>query len=192
MAPTASSLARSGSTVRSPASTSQQEPVVTLASVGEEERPSTLHVQTALGPITNSFVNEAPDARSPQSEDKPAKDLVSASPLQVDEEDEEVENLVMVAKPTRVPSVGRKPRISRSKVIAKLVSQRATSGKSSASSSSRPRSSIGAAKSRRAGRTSAGGGVVMSAKKKARQSEYARRQSRVAVGDVGKMAVDDE
>ncbi|EAU84113.1 hypothetical protein CC1G_06975 [Coprinopsis cinerea okayama7 len=95
---------------------------------------------------------------------------------------------------------GRKPRISRSKVIARLASQRAASSSSSSSNipgtpsvlakkpGGRPRSSLGAkvhrasltggiqARSRMSG--GAGGDVLMSAKKKARQSEYIRRRSR--------------
>ncbi|KAH9474702.1 hypothetical protein JR316_0013167 [Psilocybe cubensis] len=101
---------------------------------------------------------------------------------------------------------GRKPRISRSKVIARLASQRAagtSSGGRVASASAiapRPsnaaggrvvsgktRSSLGAKVSRASygggtrSRPSVGSsdGVMMSAKKRARQSEYARRKSKV-------------
>ncbi|KAF9011956.1 hypothetical protein BDQ17DRAFT_1345178 [Cyathus striatus] len=80
---------------------------------------------------------------------------------------------------------GRKPRISRSKVIAKLASQRAaaTSGPAVltprvASGTGKMRSSLGA-KAQRA-RRSGGSDVLMSAKKRARQSEYARRRSRAS------------
>ncbi|RDB28311.1 hypothetical protein Hypma_001307 [Hypsizygus marmoreus] len=92
--------------------------------------------------------------------------------------------------------VGRKPRISRSKVIAKLASQRAAAGDSGGitgkvggtPSSGRTRSSLGV-KAQRAsfgghlkggGIKGAGDGVLLSAKKRARQSEYLRRRSRVA------------
>lgn len=102
---------------------------------------------------------------------------------------------------------GRKPRISRSKVIAKLASQRAAgtgSGVVSASGSSsggvgaigvgggRTRSSLGAKVQRQSfagGRAGVGpgsaGNVLMSAKKRARQSEYARRRSRIGALDLG-------
>jgi hypothetical protein len=92
--------------------------------------------------------------------------------------------------------VVRKPHISRSKVIAKLASQRAAtaSGSSGAkvggtpSRGGRVRSSLGAKLQRSSygGKTPGGGRVrgsgndlMMSAKKRARQSEYARRKSRV-------------
>lgn len=93
---------------------------------------------------------------------------------------------------------GRKPRISRSKVIARLASQRAASAGGSGNShgvraagtpsQGRVRSSLGAkaqrssygGKSLGAGRVrGSGGDVMMSAKKRARQSEYARRRSRI-------------
>ncbi|KAF9463269.1 hypothetical protein BDZ94DRAFT_1322002 [Collybia nuda] len=86
---------------------------------------------------------------------------------------------------------GRKPRISRSKVIAKLASQRAggtTTGKIGGTPhTSRTRSSLGAKAQRSSfGGKSIGGmrggassDVMMSAKKRARQSEFARRRSKV-------------
>ncbi|KAK7001055.1 SAP domain-containing protein [Favolaschia claudopus] len=108
----------------------------------------------------------------------------------------------------------RKPRISRSRVIAKLASQRVASGSSIASAASvassrksfgggRTRSSLGAKAQRgsfagmkNAGGPSGGMGVVLDAKKRARQSEYyARRKSRASqpgrLADVGEaMQVD--
>lgn len=92
---------------------------------------------------------------------------------------------------------GRKPRISRSKVIAKLASQRAASASGSSgtrvrgtpSQRGRVRSSLGAKVQRSAGggrgKGSGGSDVMMSAKKRARQSEYARRKSRVEVLNLG-------
>ncbi|KAF9078395.1 hypothetical protein BDP27DRAFT_1309523 [Rhodocollybia butyracea] len=105
---------------------------------------------------------------------------------------------------------GRKPRISRSKVIAKLASQRTASGSSQASNSENagssavslaakrsslgvgvhkaPRKSIGGARRSHVGvsgtRTSEAN-VLLSAKKRARQSEYARRRSRATGASVG-------
>jgi hypothetical protein len=100
---------------------------------------------------------------------------------------------------------GRKPRISRSKVIARLASQRAASGngnglnatcessgaklapRASNDTSGRTRSSLGVKVSRASygggtkSRASGGGSVLLSAKKRARQSEYARRRSKVVI-----------
>ncbi|KAF5384087.1 hypothetical protein D9615_003209 [Tricholomella constricta] len=105
--------------------------------------------------------------------------------------------------PARQRSItGRKPRISRSKVIAKLASQRAagagvvgavggTPSSSRGPGPGRTRSSLGAKAQRssfggKPGATKmAGDGVMMSAKKRARQSEYARRRSKVAPIDLG-------
>ncbi|KAL4072254.1 hypothetical protein J3A83DRAFT_4092888 [Scleroderma citrinum] len=99
-------------------------------------------------------------------------------------------------KPKVLP--GRRPRISRSKVIARLASQReaevtrsgvagtgAGAGKSTGAARGKTRSSIGAGVAGRR-RLSHGSGpksgdVLISAKKRARQSEYARRRSR-AIG----------
>ena len=97
------------------------------------------------------------------------------------------------------PPTGRKPRISRSKVIARLALQRTadgngldpTCGNSGAKIASnntrgRTRSSVGA----KVSRPSYGGGtmsrasgeerVLLSARRRARQSEYAKRKSKVA------------
>ncbi|KAF9525275.1 hypothetical protein CPB83DRAFT_859806 [Crepidotus variabilis] len=111
---------------------------------------------------------------------------------------------------------GRKPRISRSKVIARLASQREASTSSSARTSAsgsvtgtgvlkprasggRTRSSLGAKATRASyggvggaikGRSSGGVGVAMSAKRRARQSEYMRRKSGRGTS-VGVAGVDD-
>jgi hypothetical protein len=96
------------------------------------------------------------------------------------------------AKGKLLPAPGRKPRISRSRVIAKLASQRVASGSSIASTSTaassrkslggtRVRSSLGAKVQRGSlGGMKNGPSAVLDAKKRARQSEYyARRKSRV-------------
>ncbi|KAJ7248120.1 hypothetical protein B0H12DRAFT_1324740 [Mycena haematopus] len=92
-----------------------------------------------------------------------------------------------------LPAPARKPRISRSRVIAKLASQRVASGSSIASTSTagsarkslggggRARSSLGAKVQRGslAGMKNAGPGPLLDAKKRARQTEYyGRRKSR--------------
>lgn len=82
--------------------------------------------------------------------------------------------------------VARKPRISRSKVIAKVGQQRSVSNSSRAgpstgrlrsSMSAAPRRSMGTGKGQRV--DSGASDVLMSAKKAARQSEYIRRKSRI-------------
>ncbi|KAG2361035.1 hypothetical protein BDR07DRAFT_1610387 [Suillus spraguei] len=95
-------------------------------------------------------------------------------------------------KPKVMP--GRRPRISRGKVIAKLASQREAryagtsaiprsrvSASSSHSSVGAPRvrSSIGTNVGQSHGAGKVGGDVLMSAKKRTRRSEYVRRRSRV-------------
>ena len=116
---------------------------------------------------------------------------------------------------------GRKPRISRSKVIARLASQRAASGSSTSSShssgsnssilkprvsgsavgSGRVRSSLGVQVSRSSygaagikGRASGSNAfaLAMSAKRRARQSEYSRRRSSKIVNIPGNGSVGDE
>ncbi|TDL27976.1 hypothetical protein BD410DRAFT_781909 [Rickenella mellea] len=107
---------------------------------------------------------------------------------------------------TRVPST-RRPRISRSRVIAKLGAKRAAvdsaSGsmtKATPSKGGRTRSSVGTAARRSLGGKAVGssralGGdpsVRMSAKKRARQSEYVRRRSAKAQLGVGPLAFGGE
>ncbi|KAI9444162.1 hypothetical protein H4582DRAFT_1846529 [Lactarius indigo] len=83
----------------------------------------------------------------------------------------------------------RKPRISRSRIIAKLGAQRAAAAAGGGVvRSARARSSMGTAARRSyAGAKSAsrGSDVLMSAKKHVRQSEYIRRRSRLAGSTVG-------
>ncbi|KAI0634370.1 hypothetical protein C8Q77DRAFT_1111388 [Trametes polyzona] len=85
--------------------------------------------------------------------------------------------------------IARKPRISRSRVIAKVGAQRAAAvqGPSASSPNARTRSSFGARRSFggvKTGRASAGAEVMRNAaKKRARQSEYARRKSRAGAGE---------
>ncbi|KAI0672212.1 hypothetical protein C8Q78DRAFT_971235 [Trametes maxima] len=85
--------------------------------------------------------------------------------------------------------IARKPRISRSRVIAKVGAQRAAAAQGSASSpNARTRSSFGARRSfggvKSAGRVSAGAEIMRgAAKKRARQSEYIRRKSRAGASE---------
>ena len=106
-----------------------------------------------------------------------------------------------LASPSRIPTavpprpkglIAKKPRISRTRVIAKAGAQ--STGPSVLAPAPRVRSSVGARKSlggvKTGGRASAGGEAArLAAKKRARQSEYARRRSR-ASGRVDKDAMD--
>ncbi|THH27273.1 hypothetical protein EUX98_g6915 [Antrodiella citrinella] len=113
---------------------------------------------------------------------------------------------VTVPPKPRAP-IGRKPRISRSRVIAKLGAQRAagntggglTPAGATPNAKSRTRSSMGAGVARRSmggvkaagARNSAGGDLMAGAKKRVRQSEIAaRRKSRMTAG-TSRMSVDD-
>ncbi|KAA1471897.1 hypothetical protein DENSPDRAFT_146522 [Dentipellis sp. KUC8613] len=105
------------------------------------------------------------------------------------------------AVPTKAPGTippkpkalaARRPRISRSRVIAKLGAQRAAAAAGTfgtpAKAAPRTRSSVGTAARRSYGGIKsgkvAGGEALMSAKKRARQSEYIRRRSRAAGGSL--------
>ncbi|KAI0357680.1 hypothetical protein OH77DRAFT_1588050 [Trametes cingulata] len=83
--------------------------------------------------------------------------------------------------------VARKPRISRSRVIAKVGAQRAAAAQGSAASpNARTRSSFGARRSFggvKSGRASTGSEIREAAKKRARQSEYMRRRSRAGASE---------
>ncbi|TFK31716.1 hypothetical protein BDQ12DRAFT_693663 [Crucibulum laeve] len=205
LAPTASSLAKMS-----------RPSVPGLKAVAEDHafKPSSLSKDAALGLITN---NPAVTARVPFS---PRSGGIFSKPLELpsgiptpvkkrptaptstdngDSANETMQDNSIANSSTvvRQRTFTRKPRISRSKVIARLASQRAaaTAGTgSSAASSIAPRASNGGGKTRSsfgakaqrasyaggAGkRGSAGGDIIMSAKKRARQSEYARRRSQV-------------
>lgn len=107
---------------------------------------------------------------------------------------EPAKRVSIAPKPTRPPTVvqrslsGRRPRISRGKVIAKLASQRTASGGVNGLVSPRVRSSLGAKQRRSmAGKARPSGGPSGPAssanlKKRARQSEISRRRPRVTIG----------
>lgn len=233
LAPTASSLAKTTRTSGAG-----------LKSVSEDRSS-----QKALGSITNSpAIAAASSAPSPAGPFSPKSGAIFSKPLLLPQQSgipTPVKKRTLsgdtasvaaedgISSPTKgpVPSSGtmtrarslngRKPRISRSKVIARLASQRAAGTSSSGSTSSgntssgsgvrlaprasngpggagkgKIRSSLGAKVSRASyggggmRRTSGGagagpGGLAMSAKKRARQSEYARRRSRVGPLNLG-------
>ncbi|GBE89893.1 hypothetical protein SCP_1702190 [Sparassis crispa] len=115
----------------------------------------------------------------------------------------------MMGSPSSIPKaavppkpktlIARKPRISRSRVIAKLGAQRAATqssatATSATASSGRVRSSMGARRSfgavKAGGGSTAGADLLRSAKKRARQSEYVRRKSRATAGAGGSTDMD--
>ncbi|KAF8810327.1 hypothetical protein BYT27DRAFT_7161990 [Phlegmacium glaucopus] len=181
-----------------------------------------------LGMITNSSALHSPEISSPNSRQIFSKPLLlpqqSGIPTPVKNQRIASNDSMTLARTNSIQRslTGRKPRISRSKVIARLASQRAANGSGSGNgkgplgntsgglaprasndtASGRTRSSLGAKISRASygggtrSRASGGGNVLMSAKKRARQSEYARRKSRVVAPlvldrDRGSMDVDD-
>jgi hypothetical protein len=209
LAPTASSLAKGH---RASAATAALKPVVEV----QASKKATANVQPkvtqpgtpdALSQITNS-----PAAAKPSGPFSPRPggvftrplDLPSGIPTPVKKRttpaagpSNEGEGATPVIRQRSL--AGRKPRISRSKVIARLASQRAAGASGSSGSAIAPRSSNGGktrssfgAKAQRSSFTGgSSGNVLMSAKKRARQSEYARRRSRRADSGGGSMDVSD-
>ncbi|KAI0942846.1 hypothetical protein AcV7_002144 [Taiwanofungus camphoratus] len=203
MAPTASSLAKTQSAVRPSGGRSSGLPVVTenprVARAGKTPTKIPIVSKTALGAITNSPQSPRPGKIFNQ----PLTVSTFSSPTSVPTPKQNpsftAAATTMLGTPSGIPKlsvppkpkalIARKPRISRSRVIAKLGAQRAATQSSASASgpSTRIRSSMGSRKSFggvKAGRSSAGADAMRSAvKKRARQSEYARRQSHV-VGTV--------
>jgi hypothetical protein len=205
LAPTASSLAKRQSVVRPP--TLDSHPLVPRSGTKSPD------AKQALGAITNAAEPRSPGRIFSKPISMSAAALMSPNPTKIPSpirkslatfspradgdqtaRGENAEPSLLVRGPQpRAAGPTRKPRISRSKVIAKLGAQRAATSDSSTrpvgikASAARTRSSMGTAvaarKSLGTGRKSTSGGdngVVISAKKKARQSEYARRRSQVA------------
>ncbi|KAI6126648.1 hypothetical protein F5141DRAFT_998079 [Pisolithus sp. B1] len=171
MAPTASSLAKM--TIRHPASITN----------------GTWSPQSPRSPTSKIFSQPlSPATMRPPMSLTAAAECIVKSDVEVGPAASSSSKPPIPPKPKVLP--GRKPRISRSKVIARLASQRAaeattfTAGASA--SRGKTRSSIGAGVSGKT-RLSRGGAksgdVLMSAKKRVRQSEYARRRSQATGGD---------
>ncbi|KAG6883941.1 hypothetical protein C0993_002606, partial [Termitomyces sp. T159_Od127] len=217
LAPTASSLAKA--VVNKPSVTGSKASLKSaMEASGVQIRKSQSSGSDTLSMITNS----AQMSREPWS---PRPKRIFSKPLAVPcgiptltrkhptattkddtmakEDAKEAENVIAPIKQRSLN--GRKPRISRSKVIAKLASQRAAGasrpGSTPGAKTGRTRSSLGV----KAQRSSYGGksvgvkgvedSVLMSAKKRVRQSEYARRKSHAASVDpkeADKMNVDGE
>jgi hypothetical protein len=192
-APTASSLAKANG--RPSSSTGG------LKAVSEDQQ------HPPLGTITNTSALHSTDITSANSTKIFSKPLLlpqrSGIPAPVKDQRIASNDSATLARANSIQRslTGRKPRISRSKVIARLASQRAASGngnvtcenggaklapRASNDTSGRTRSSLGAKVSRSsygggAKSRASGGGVLLSAKKRARQSEYARRKSKVVI-----------
>ncbi|OSX56854.1 hypothetical protein POSPLADRAFT_1076508 [Postia placenta MAD-698-R-SB12] len=219
MAPTASSMAKRQSTVRAGAETSGRPPG--LSAVAEQtarpapapsRRPSgnaRSPKKTTLGIITNS-------PRSPRLIkifDKPLTTTTFSSPSSPTSPPAHKPSLsaavnAIMGTPSRIPRlavppkpkalVARKPRVSRSRVIAKMGAQRAPGQPALATTvapAARTRSSMGGRKSLggvKGGRQSAGAEVIKSAvKKRARQSECAARRRSRAAADSRHVQIDD-
>ncbi|KAH9000912.1 hypothetical protein EDB86DRAFT_2801654 [Lactarius hatsudake] len=201
-APTASSLAKT----RSPAATTTGAVAKSRTSTIVAQRAKTPPRNSALDAITNS---PRGGSRNPNS----AAGKIFSTPLLAVPPPVRPTSLAAAAaavmaasgdgplSPGRAspakPATGgqlhaRKPRISRSRIIAKLGAQRAAAAAAGAVRTPRARSSMGAAARRSyAGAKSAsrGSDVLMSAKKHVRQSEYIRRRSRLAGSAVGARVV---
>ncbi|KIY49733.1 hypothetical protein FISHEDRAFT_57993 [Fistulina hepatica ATCC 64428] len=184
LAPTASSLAKT----------------VTRASgsplpadgAGNSKKPAdaTHHNSHALGSVTNTQLSNLPSV-----------------PITTPKSSATTKTVTVISKPagstiTRQRTLnGRRPRISRGKVIAKLASKRAEGVRSGgvarvadgrpSAPGRRTRSSMGTKARESAtgidlrGRGSAGDSVAMSAKRRSKQSEYVRRKSRVGGTSLG-------
>ncbi|KZS96977.1 hypothetical protein SISNIDRAFT_450767 [Sistotremastrum niveocremeum HHB9708] len=173
LAPTASSLARMQSTVR-PLNISKDKPSISRRPSNLVDTDSRVGLKPAVaGDITN--IERHVVSSRKVSSNKPEPDQASSSPQPADAE------ATLIAPKPHLPV--RRPRISRSQIIAKLHSHRAASA-SSQTSSARSRKSFGGVKaaagiSRHSG---AGGAAGLEARRRLRASEVARRRSRAAPG----------
>ncbi|KAG5337180.1 hypothetical protein C0989_010361 [Termitomyces sp. Mn162] len=214
LAPTASSLAKA---TANKSSVSGLKP--SLRSTAEGSSAQIQKAQSSASETLNMITNsprKPGEPWSPRPKRIFSKPLVMNSriptptkkppPTTSPETSKEVDTAMMGLAPNRQRSLsGRKPRISRSKVIARLASQRAASAsrpglsRTPGAKAGRTRSSLGvkAQRSSYSGKSMSVKGpeesVLMSAKKRVRQGEYARRKSHVASIDLGKeMDVDGE
>ncbi|KAI0073621.1 hypothetical protein K474DRAFT_1774616 [Panus rudis PR-1116 ss-1] len=182
MAPTASSLAKAQANMRSPPNSRSSDAArlrqITNSPAGvKSPRPTKIFSQ----PLTTDMF------KSPTSAPTPSRDvsLAQAAKTMMGNNVPTSTSNASVVPPKPKALAARRPRISRTKVIAKLGAQRAAASGSAAVSKDigggRTRSSVGAARRSmgvvKNNRASVGNEVVMSAKKRARQSEYARRRS---------------
>ncbi|GJE93483.1 hypothetical protein PsYK624_096420 [Phanerochaete sordida] len=196
LAPTASSLAKRAAATSSGAGPSRATP---LASPGE----------ATLQQITNNSKTPRPLPTAPRtpvfgSPDAPssptahlaadenqgmslgagAHELLGSGGDQEGEGDGDGEDGAPLVPPKPRSLIARKPRISRTKVMARVGQQRSVSAASSTTATPRTRSSVGATPRRSAGVTKnprgpSGAGVDIMMKKRVRKSEIAQRQSNI-------------
>ncbi|RDX52474.1 hypothetical protein OH76DRAFT_1416619 [Lentinus brumalis] len=218
LAPTASSLAKTNAAVR-PSASGRVSGLPVLAEAQKPKRASVAQTQTASSskatiaaataplsprptrifsqPLTN-YGRPSP-ASSPSSVHQPSLTAAATSIMGSGSTDA-ASSPSKIPRPAVIPPkpkqlVARKPRLSRSRVIAKLGAQRAAAAQGSAlstlgspSGGGRTRSSVGARRSFggvKSGRASGGSEVMRGAniKKRARQSEYMRRRSSRAASE---------
>ncbi|KAH0831262.1 hypothetical protein J3R83DRAFT_13896 [Lanmaoa asiatica] len=210
MAPTASSLAKTNSHSRIPVSTAthSEHSTFTKASTSSKQRLAmSPQASATLEQITNSPRSPAHSPRpakifSQPLSPPPARPIMSLTAAATSIVGQATEAKPSSSSKLPVPPKakvlpGRRPRISRSKVIAKLASQRAAGAGSSASASAgteraggKVRSSMGAevaGKARQSYGGTRGGDMLMSAKKRVRQSEHTRKRSRTTAGEGRRM-----
>ena len=210
MAPTASSLAKTNNQARVQVSTRNENSTLNRATSSKQRFAMSPPLSAAaLEQITNSPQSPALSPRPAKIFNQPLTPPPARAPMSLTAAATSIVGQSAEEKPT--PSVkpsdlskakvlpGRRPRISRSKVIARLASQRAAGAGPSTNagtqrSGGKMRSSVSAevaGKTRRSYAGTRGGDMVMSAKKRLRQSEQARRRSRaVADSDGQRMEVD--
>ncbi|KAI0363984.1 hypothetical protein BV20DRAFT_975033 [Pilatotrama ljubarskyi] len=202
LAPTASSLAKANAAVK-PSMSGRSSG---LPSVAETQKrptgipaPSKSPTNVASSrfspmspPPTRIFSQPLTNFGSPTSTGSPAHHPsldAAASTLFTNADDTSPSK---IPRPAVIPPkpkvlVARKPRISRSRVLAKVGAQRAAAAQGSAASpNARTRSSFGARRSFggvKSGRASTGSEIREAAKKRARQSEYMRRKSRAGTSE---------
>ncbi|KAF8128586.1 hypothetical protein EV363DRAFT_1340007 [Boletus edulis] len=205
MAPTASSLARMSNVARIPSSTATHNENSTLTKASSSKQRLAMSPQpgATMEQVTNSPRHPVHSPRPAKIFSQPLSPPPAHAPMSLTAAATRIvgvtakERSSSSVKPSALPKPkvlpGRRPRISRSKVIARLASQRAAGTHSSASAGTRKaggkvRSSMSAeaaGKTRQSYNGARGGDMLMSAKKRVRQSEHARRKSRVVSGEEG-------
>ncbi|KAH9903305.1 hypothetical protein C8Q73DRAFT_46900 [Cubamyces lactineus] len=209
LAPTASSLAKTNSAVK-PSTSGRPSGLSSLpenqkrasAMPGPSKIPAGSRIPSISPPPSRIFSQPLTNFGSPASNASPAQlpSLGAAATALFANADDSSPS--KIPRPAVIPPkpkalVARKPRISRSRVIAKLGAQRAAAAQGPPTSpNTRTRSSFGARRSFggvKSGRASGGPEIMRNAaKKRARQSEYMRRKSRVGAGENEGPAGDDD
>ncbi|KAI0772963.1 hypothetical protein BD413DRAFT_492412 [Trametes elegans] len=201
LAPTASSLAKVSTAARPSASgrtsglpTVSENKKRPTAIPGPSKSPASARMSSMSPLPTRIFSQPLTNFGSPSSAASPAQHpslgAAAATLMSADGDSPSKIPRPAVIPPKPKTLVARRPRISRSRVIAKVGAQRAAAaqGSSASSPNGRTRSSFGARRSFggvKSGRASAGSDIMRGAAKKraARQSEYIRRKSRAGTGE---------